>query len=88
VPFTPLARIKASHTQQLGVGELVHSLLFIPRETCHKDRSPAIRHLPTCPVVTQALGVVKLHVVNYVFWEVCVVVDITVRNGMRHTEVV
>jgi hypothetical protein len=28
VPFTPSARIKASHASHLGVGELVHGLLF------------------------------------------------------------
>jgi hypothetical protein len=31
---------------------------------------------------------VKLRIVNYVFWEVCVVVDVTVGNGMKHMEVV
>jgi hypothetical protein len=35
---------------------LFHGLLFIQRQTCHKDRSPAIRHPPTCPVATQASG--------------------------------
>jgi hypothetical protein len=35
---------------------LVHGLLFIQRQACHKDRSPAIRHPPMCPVATQASG--------------------------------
>jgi hypothetical protein len=34
----------------------LHGLLFIQKQTCHKDRSPAIRHPPTCPVATQASG--------------------------------
>jgi hypothetical protein len=50
------ARIQASHTWHLGVGELVHGPLLIRRQTCHKDRFPAIRHPPTCPVATQASG--------------------------------
>jgi hypothetical protein len=41
---------------------LVHGLLLIRRQTCHKDRSPAIRHPPTYPVATQASGVYSLAV--------------------------
>jgi hypothetical protein len=46
-----------------GVEELVHGLLFIQRQTCYKGRSPAICHLPTCPVATQASG--KLSIIGF-----------------------
>jgi hypothetical protein len=39
---------------------LVHGLLFIQRQACHKDRSPANCHPPTCPVATQASGYAKV----------------------------
>jgi len=63
--MSPMCHLPLQHglrqaTQHLGVGELVHGLLFIQRQTSHRDKSLAICHLPICLVATQASGGISI----------------------------
>jgi hypothetical protein len=69
---------------------LVHGLRFIQRQTCHKDRSPAIRHPPTCPVATHASGrTIKIHntLILSVLYGLCNPhCHVTEKQGMKVSE--
>jgi hypothetical protein len=56
VPFTPSARIKASHTLHLGVGELVHGLLFYSEAGLPPEQVPGYPPPADVPRSHSSLG--------------------------------